>query len=135
MSTGAVKRVRSKPHHKPYTLHWQVTPPMLALDTPTLSSQSDTYTLRGKATDDTHVEDVYIFVSNRDAKIDNRKVFYKSNRKGKKTNEMSFSHDIPLWPGSNFVTVVVRENDEVKATKYMYLHREPSKTARKTTTR
>ena len=102
---------------------WQVTPPTLSIDVPSYEVSGSTFKLKGKAVDDTHIEDVYVFVSNRDAKVDNRKVFYRSNRGGQKTSQMTFAPDIPLWPGSNLVTVVVRENDDVKSAYNMFLYR------------
>ena len=62
----------------------------------------------GTVTDEQHVEDVYIFVSNQSAKIESRKVFYRSNRGGKDGKLLDFATDLPLWPGSNMVTVVAR---------------------------
>ena len=103
--------------------NWQVTPPTLALEIPSLESGLSTYHLRGKATDQTRVEDVYIFVSNADAKVDNKKVFYKSNRGGKNPSELAFEAEVPLWPGNNRVTVIARENNEVRSSHTMYLYR------------
>jgi hypothetical protein len=37
---------------------------------------------------------------------------------------MSIAAELPLWPGMNFVTVVARENDHVRSTKYVYLYRD-----------
>jgi carboxyl-terminal processing protease len=125
VASNGVSHSRKKPNSDAFEPHWQVTPPMLALELPALETTGSTYRLRGKATDDSHVEDVYIFVSNRQAKIDNKKVFYKSNRGGDKSDELAFEHEIPLWPGSNFVTIVARENDEVRTTQYMYLYQGP----------
>ena len=61
--------------------------------------------------------DAFIFVGA-------RKVFYQSNRGGKKPAELDFSARLPLWPGSNRVTVVVRENDRVQSSHSMYLYRD-----------
>lgn len=102
---------------------WQVTPPALAVELPSFESATGTYRLRGTAIDDTHVEDVYVFVSNRDAKVENRKVFYQSNRGGSQSGRMAFNADIPLWPGSNAVTVVARENDAVRSAHTVFLYR------------
>lgn len=121
MESNAAKTSK-KPRAK-ITERWQVTPPTLALTLPNLETNKGSYVLEGRASDDSHVEDVYIFVSNREAKIDNRKVFYRSNRGGKSTDALDFRHEIPLWPGNNLVTVVVRENDEVKSMKFLYLYR------------
>jgi carboxyl-terminal processing protease len=112
-----------------YTAHWNSTPPTLALNLHGLDTTAATYKLEGKVTDDTHVEDVYVFVSNSAAKIDGRKVFYRSNRGSKTDKSMEFSSDIPLWPGSNQVTVVTRENQDVKSVQTLYLYREATKTA------
>ncbi|HUH04955.1 MAG TPA: MXAN_5808 family serine peptidase, partial [Kofleriaceae bacterium] len=103
--------------------NWQVTPPSLSLNIPSYEVTGHEYVLSGTASDDTHVEDVYIFVSNSDAKIDNKKVFYKSNRGAKRGAQMAFSSTIPLWPGSNHVVVVVRENDQVQSARSLYIYR------------
>jgi carboxyl-terminal processing protease len=108
---------------------WQVTPPSLALEVPSYEVRGDRYRLRGTATDDNRVEDVYIFVSNQAAKIENRKVFYRSNRGARKANVMAFSPEIPLWPGSNLVTVVARENGDVKSSRTLYIYRQDDQEA------
>jgi carboxyl-terminal processing protease len=124
---GFVKASDVRPGKRPrkpsFEARWQVTPPALSLNVPTYESGSASYTLRGVATDDTKVEDVFIFVSNREATIENRKVFYKSNRGAKNQTSLDFTSQIPLWPGSNLVTVVARENDDVKTAHVMYLYR------------
>ena len=91
-----------------------------------------TYTLSGTVTDDTHVEDVYVFVSNPGAKIDGKKVFYLSNRGGAQDNKLDFSSDVPLWPGSNQITVIAREKSDVRAISTMYVYQEDAKTAQVT---
>ena len=63
------------------------------------------------------------------AKIDSRKVFYRSNRGAKDIKQLAFSADLPLWPGSNMVTVIARTNTEVRSVKTMYVYREPPRTA------
>ena len=104
----------------------QVTPPSLTLSIPSYETKKSNYILSGTVKDDSKVEDVYVFVSNRDAKIDNRKVYYQSNRSGATAAELAFRADIPLWPGDNRVTVVARESDGVRSAKTLYLHREES---------
>jgi carboxyl-terminal processing protease len=106
---------------------WQVTPPTIAVQATSFETTSDRFKLSGQAQDDNHVEDVYIVVSNRESKIESRKVFYRSNRAGKNHAKMDFAGDIPVWPGSNMVTVVVRENDEVRSTHTMYVYRQSKK--------
>jgi carboxyl-terminal processing protease len=123
-----VARASGTPRPTELAHNWQVTPPTLSIEVPSYEVNGSTFTLRGKAVDDTRIEDVYVFVSNQDSKIDNRKVFYRSNRGSAKPTQMSFSPDIPLWPGSNLVTVVVRENDEVKSSQMMYLYRPKGET-------
>jgi carboxyl-terminal processing protease len=115
-----------------YTPYWNSTPPTIALSTKNLETAADQYRLQGTVSDESHVEDVYIFVANQGAKIDNRKVFYRSNRGGKDTKQIEFAADLPLWPGSNMVTVVARENSEVRSVKTLYLYRDPPRTAQST---
>jgi carboxyl-terminal processing protease len=112
-----------------YTPYWNTTPPLISLSAKNLETNGDTYKLSGSVTDDSHVEDVYIFVANQGAKIDHRKVFYRSNRGGKDGKLLDFATDLPLWPGSNMVTVVARANSEVRSMKILYIYRDPPRTA------
>jgi carboxyl-terminal processing protease len=123
-----VARASGKARLDQLAVRWQVTPPTLSIEVPGYEVKGDTFTLKGKVTDDSKVEDVYIFVSNQDAKIENRKVYYKSNRGSAKPGQVTFAPTIPLWPGSNLVTVVARENDDVKSSYTMYLYRQGSRT-------
>ncbi|ACY15052.1 MXAN_5808 family serine peptidase [Haliangium ochraceum] len=118
-----VRPTKSRAKQSKLTTNWQVTPPAISVEIPAYVTQDATYRLSGSATDDTHVEDVYVFVSNRDSEVENRKVFYKSNRGGGKPNELPFQAEIPLGLGTNQVTVVARENDEVKSTHTVYVYR------------
>ena len=102
---------------------------MITLASKNLETGSDTYKLAGSAADEQHVEDVYVFVSNQAAKIESRKVFYRSNRGGKDGKLLDFATDVPLWPGSNMITVVARSNAEVRSSKTMFVYREPARTA------
>ena len=108
---------------------WNSTPPIISLGTKGLETTADTYKLTGSITDEQKVEDVYIFVSNQQSKIESRKVFYRSNRSGKDGKQLDFSTDLPLWPGSNMVTVVARASSEVRSVKTMYVYREAPRTA------
>ena len=112
-----------------FTPYWHSTPPSIALHTKSLETTAPSYKLTGTVTDESHVEDVYIFVANQGAKIDNRKVFYRSNRGGKDGKLLDFAADLPLWPGSNMITVVARENADVRSVKTLYLYRDPPRTA------
>jgi carboxyl-terminal processing protease len=128
IETGKLARRAATPAPT-FQPHWNSTPPTIAVNLNGLDTTAPTYKLEGRITDDTHVEDVYVFVSNSSAKIDSRKVFYRSNRGGKADKQMEFSSEIPLWPGSNQVTVVARENQDVKSVQTLYLYRESPKTA------
>ena len=91
---------------------------------PNITTSTTTTTLSGTVTDETHVEDVYIFVSNRRAKIDGRKVFYRSNRTSAQQASMKFDTEIPLWPGANHITVIAREKSDVRTMRQFYVLRE-----------
>jgi carboxyl-terminal processing protease len=112
-----------------FTQMWNSTPPMIALSTQGLETSANTYRLSGNASGEQHVEDVYIFVSNQSAKIESRKVFYRSNRGGKDGKLLEFATELPLWPGSNMVTVVARSSSEVRSVKTMFVFRDPPRTA------
>ena len=66
---------------------------------------------------------------NPDAKIDGRKVFYRSNTAAKNGRELRFESDVPLWPGANYVTVHARENEEVQAQDTLVIFRKPASLA------
>jgi carboxyl-terminal processing protease len=102
---------------------------MISLATKSLETSADAYKLGGTVSDETHVEDVYVFVSNQASKIESRKVFYRSNRGGKNARQLDFATDVPVWPGSNMVTVVARENSEVRSVKTIVIYRDPPRTA------
>jgi carboxyl-terminal processing protease len=112
-----------------FTQMWNSTPPMIALNLKGLETTAETYKLQGTVSADQHVEDVYIFVSNQSAKIESRKVFYRSNRNGKDGKQLDLAAELPLWPGSNMVTVVARSSADVRSVKTMFVYREPPRTA------
>jgi len=116
-----------------YAAAWNSTPPVITLNLKGLETSSNTYKLTGSITDEDKVEDVYIFVSNQGAKIESRKVFYRSNRSGKDIKLLGFSTDLPLWPGSNMVTIIARSNAEVRSVKTMFVYRDPPRTAQTAT--
>nr|MBA3501512.1 hypothetical protein [Deltaproteobacteria bacterium] len=115
-----------------YAPTWNSTPPVINVNHKGLETTADTYKLNGQITDEQHVEDVYIFVSIHTAKIESRKVFYRSNRSGKDQRSMAFAADLPLWPGTNMVTVVARANAQVRSVKTMFIYRDPPRTAQQT---
>jgi carboxyl-terminal processing protease len=104
---------------------WQVTPPRLVLTGEALEAKGDHWELRGSARDDERVKDVIVLVSNAAAKIDGKKILYASNRGKETQNQLDFSGRIPLWPGSNRITVVARENDEVLSVRTVWIYRAP----------
>lgn len=124
-----VTRSRSKPSSSALTPKWQVTPPSISVTNPSYTTAAPVYSLSGVVNDDTHVEDVYVFVSNYADKVENKKVYYHSNRKGARQDTLEFSTEVPLWPGTNRITVVARENDDVKSTYTFFVLRTSNETA------
>jgi carboxyl-terminal processing protease len=98
-----------------YTPVLQVSPPRITLEPGDLETAAPTYHLRGEALDDTKVADMYVFIANRGAKVEWRKVAYRSNRNGHDARRMKFDLTIPLMPGVNQVTVFARQSDNVQA--------------------
>ncbi len=105
------------------TLVWQVTPPVLEVQTPPLAVKSGKLQISATAHDNERVIDAYVVVSNRVAKIEHRKVFYRSNRKAARQSEMRFDADVPLWPGVNVVTVVARQSGQVMSSQALIVNR------------
>ena len=110
MAANDVKEGAGKP--SAITPIWQVTPPILTVNAPT-SVNGPTVTVKGVASDDNQVKDLFIRVYNRDSKMPAKKVFYLSNR-GQK-GRLPFQTEVPLWPGSNIVQIFARETNEIQS--------------------
>jgi carboxyl-terminal processing protease len=109
-----------------YRQKWDATPPLLSVSAPTAVSEPTVH-LKGLATDNTEVKDLYIKVWNRDSKLPPKKCFYLPNR-GDKTR-LAFETDVPLWPGSNLIQVFAREAEEVQSVQNLLVLRRPAVTA------
>jgi carboxyl-terminal processing protease len=72
-----------------------------------LAVRGPSFPLRGLASDEARVLDLYIFVGP-------NKVFYRSNRDrtGDDARRLPFDATIPLRPGANIVSVIAREDDD-----------------------
>lgn len=114
---------RSSGSPSPISPRWQVTPPKLTVETKSLTTSQKTYRLKGTVQDSEQVKDLYIYVSNRDAKIRNRKVYYQSNAGRQNRKSLTFDSHVKLWPGSNRIIVVARENKDVVSTETLFIQR------------
>ncbi|MFH2009917.1 MAG: MXAN_5808 family serine peptidase [bacterium] len=100
---------------------WLPSPPQIQLGKVSDISRSQSVTIQGEAVDKLRVSDVYVSVSrllrspdqSRIIGVDYNKIFYRAN-KGGAQKRLSFKATIPLWEGSNLVTIVARENDEIR---------------------
>ena len=68
---------------------------------------------------------------NPDAKIEGRKIFYRSNSASRQPKELRFTTDVPLWPGANYVTVHARESEEVQSQDTVVIFRKSPEAAKK----
>jgi carboxyl-terminal processing protease len=100
--------------HGGFKPEWEVTPPVLTVTAPTIAT-GDTVHIKGHATDDRVVRDVYMRVWNRNAKIPVKKAFYQPNRLVGDRTKMDFEADVPVGAGSNLVQVFARESNEVQS--------------------
>ncbi|MBN2575145.1 MAG: PDZ domain-containing protein [Deltaproteobacteria bacterium] len=105
---------------------WDATPPLLSVHAPTVVA-SPVVHIKGSATDNTEVKDLYVRVWNRESKLPPKKVFYLPNR-GDKTR-LAFETDVPLWPGSNLIQIFAREGDEVQSVQTLVVLARPAVTA------
>jgi carboxyl-terminal processing protease len=106
----------------PPVLAGQVTPPVLTVSAPTVTT-SGTVRLTGRAVDDQRVRDVYVRVYNRGSKLPLRKVLYLPNR-GQPTT-LEFDAEVPVRPGSNLIEVFARENDQVETVATLVVLQKP----------
>ena len=118
-----------RPTRRNFTSRWQVTPPKLKLTVKSHITEKSFVKLSGEATDETRVSDLFIFVRNPGAKVEGRKVFYRSNRHSGRPNRLGFDTKVPLWPGANYITVFARESEDVQAQEMVVIFRRKKSTA------
>ena len=123
LSADAVTKIPRVAQSKGFEPRWQVTPPTIVLKVPTYATSAKKLRVHGTARDETRIQDLYLFVRNPEAKIDGRKIFYRSNRKAADSHRLDFAVDVPLWPGPNYVTVFARESNEVQAQETVVIFR------------
>jgi carboxyl-terminal processing protease len=130
--TQAARSDGAAPTKLAYAPAWEVSPPRLSLAPASGLVDTGTIHLSGSASDEHRVADMFVFVSNRTAKIDRRKVFYRSNRNGANKASQAFDAEIPLWPGANIVTVVARESTQVQSQQTLVVERREPRVAQQT---
>lgn len=101
----------------------QVRPPRLTIDDPPLVIDTAMLRLKVSASDESAVVDSFIFVTNAAAKIDHRKVFYRSNRAGESPKSLSYEAAVELPPGLSMVTVVARQSNQVRTEQTLIVYR------------
>ena len=80
-------------------------------------TRDETLRVRGKATDQDRVRDLYIFASG-------RKVYYESNQHSRTPQELEFDAEIPMQPGLNTIIVVAREDSDSEVRHYFTVRRD-----------
>ena len=106
-----------------YRQKWDATPPLLSVSAPTVVPGPIVH-IKGTATDNTEVKDIYVRVWNRESKMPPKKVFYLPN-KGEKTR-LAFETDVPLWPGNNLIQIFAREGNEVQSVQTLMVLQRPN---------
>ena len=101
-----------------------ISPPKIALIGAVTTTDADRVHISGLASDDEAVRDVYISVYNPSRNLfgSQEKVFYQAAA-DPKTGRLEFAADIPLTPGNNIIEIRARENEDVAATKQMWVLR------------
>jgi carboxyl-terminal processing protease len=92
-------------------------PPRVRLHVDSLVTRDDRITLKGRATDDVGVRDVYVFAGA-------NKVFYESFGNGRREREVDFKATVPLHEGINYVTVVAREHGDAVGQELLVIRRD-----------
>lgn len=92
-------------------------PPQIDLAQVALATRETHMSLKGGASDTERLLDAYIFVGS-------RKVFYRSNRTGADPLHMGFEADVPLRPGTNYVSVWARENPDTTSRRTFIVRRD-----------
>ncbi len=88
---------------------------LVGLDT--FVTRDDKLRIRGKATDQNRVRDLYIFASG-------RKVYYESNQHSRTPEKLEFDAEIPLRPGLNTIVIVAREDSDSEVRHHFTVRRD-----------
>ncbi len=93
----------------------EISPPLIQITKAPLAVDATTsyIDIAGSASDDTQVQDLFVEVTNYDAKQVRHKAYYTAAPRGTKIRKLPFKVRVPLWPGVNRILVVARENGEV----------------------
>lgn len=92
-------------------------PPLIAVDPLEAVTVADTIRIRGKATDESAVRDVYIFVGD-------DKRYFKSTKDSALPNELTFEAEVPLENGINYITIVAEESAELETRRILAVRRD-----------
>ncbi len=101
-----------------------ISPPKISLEGDVTQTEDTSLHLEGSVSDETRVQDVFITVANpsRDLFAKREKVFYDASA-SPTSGSLDFSADIPLTPGNNLIEIYAREDDNVVATRRMWVLR------------
>lgn len=104
-----------------------VLPPELAMEEVPRVVKDDHVRLRGTATHPRWVRDVAVLVRPPGVSQIDRKVHYAANpaSQGAPAQSLRFEVDVPLEPGGNRITVLVRDGRKVERTEDVWVFREP----------
>ncbi|MEM9462459.1 MAG: MXAN_5808 family serine peptidase [Myxococcota bacterium] len=105
-----------------------VLPPRLTLESVPRVVKDATFTLRGTATHPRRVRDVAVLVRPPGPSQMDHKVHYAANpvRQGAEAQTLAFETEVPLEPGGNRVTILVRDGRKVERREDVWVFREPA---------
>ncbi|MFO7567225.1 MAG: MXAN_5808 family serine peptidase [Enhygromyxa sp.] len=106
--------------------HRMVDPPVLELAEIPGVVAGESVEIRGIGRHHVRVRDVVVTVRASGPSQPERKVYYLANRaiEGDQAKALEFSAQVPLSPGSNRVTIVVRDHDKVERRRDLWVFRE-----------
>jgi carboxyl-terminal processing protease len=119
-SSSATKNVGAPPEsasEQPFVDLLSHSPPTIEVGAIDLVTKTDKVKLSGFATDGDRVLDTYVLVGA-------RKIFYKSNKSSGDIKRETFEVDVPLRPGTNFVSVWARENADTVQRRVFVIRRD-----------
>lgn len=101
-----------------------VSPPVISLATTATQTDQTEIQIRGTASDEQSVRDMFITVYNpsRNPFGYQEKVFYKANPTPN-NGKLEFTANVPLTPGNNLISIHVRESEDVLSTSRMWVLR------------
>ena len=120
--TGFSEKIHLNPAEPLKVFSGHIEPPTVTVDTVPLVTNRDKVSIKGVARHETHLKDLYVFVSNHKANDYRRKTFYMA-APGPDTKQLSFDTTVHLPLGMNTIIIMARSSKTLSGYRLLQVYR------------